>query len=79
MAAIIFQEDPTTELANVGVATLVIHGEADWLVDPSGGKATAAAIPGAWLKFVAGLGHDLPSGYFDELLTDLVRHFHQPA
>lgn len=77
MAAIIFQEDRTTKLAEVRVATLVIHGEADRLVDPSGGKATAAAIPGARLKLVAGLGHDLPTGYCDELVSELVRHFRQ--
>ncbi|NNN09362.1 MAG: alpha/beta fold hydrolase [Acidimicrobiaceae bacterium] len=77
MAAIIFQEDRTAKLAEVSAATLVIHGEADRLVDPSGGEATAAAIPGARLKLVAGLGHDLPSGYLDELVTDLGQHFRQ--
>ncbi len=39
---------------------LVIHGNRDPLVRPSGGRATAKAIPGARLKLVDGMGHDLP-------------------
>jgi pimeloyl-ACP methyl ester carboxylesterase len=39
---------------------VVIHGEADPLVGPSGGRATAAAIPGAPLWTIPGMGHDLP-------------------
>ena len=77
MAAIMSQPDRTAALANVGVPALVIHGEADPLVDPSGGKATAAAIPRARLKLVPGMGHDLPPELFGELVTDLAGHFHQ--
>ena len=40
--------------------TLVIHGEQDPLVHVSGGRATAAAIPGAELVVIDGMGHDLP-------------------
>lgn len=39
---------------------LVLHGEADPLVRPAGGRATAAAIPGARLVSYPGMGHDLP-------------------
>jgi pimeloyl-ACP methyl ester carboxylesterase len=42
------------------VPTTVIHGIDDVLVDVSGGKATAAAIPGAQLVLIEGMGHDLP-------------------
>ena len=38
----------------------MIHGAEDRLVDVSGGRATAAAIPGARLDVVPGMGHDLP-------------------
>ena len=41
------------------VPTLVIHGDADPLVTPSGGERTAAAVPGAELLVVEGMGHDL--------------------
>ncbi len=77
MAAIIFQPDRTAALADVTVPTLVIHGEADPLVDPSGGKATAAAIPGAQLKIIPGMGHDLPPDLVGEMVGDLAKHFAQ--
>jgi len=44
----------------VRVPTLVIHGKADILVNPSGGQTTAAAIPGAELVLMDGMGHDIP-------------------
>ena len=40
--------------------TLVIHGEADPLITPSGGEATAEAIPNAELLMLEQMGHDLP-------------------
>jgi pimeloyl-ACP methyl ester carboxylesterase len=60
MAAILTASDRTKALAGVRVPTLVIHGTADRLVRPSGGKATAKAIPGAQLLLIDGMGHDLP-------------------
>jgi len=75
LAAIIAQPDRTAALAQVTAPSLVIHGDADPLMDPSGGKATAAAIPGAQLELVAGMGHDLPSALIDELVTTLAHHF----
>jgi len=39
---------------------LVVHGDADILVAPSGGEATAEAVPHAEHWVVAGMGHDLP-------------------
>ena len=38
---------------------------------PSGGRATAAAIPGAELLVVDGMGHDLPRAVWPEL-TDRI-------
>ena len=45
----------------------MIHGESDPLVDPSGGRATADAIPGATLWTIPGMGHDLPPELFEEI------------
>ena len=42
----------------------MIHGLADRMVHVSGGRATAAAIPGAELVLVDGMGHDLPPQLF---------------
>ena len=60
LAAILAADDRTPGLAKVTVPTLVIHGEADPLVTPSGGEATARAVPGAELLTIPGMGHDLP-------------------
>jgi len=75
LAAIITQPDRTKELSALDVPALVIHGEADTLVDPSGGQATAAAIPGATLNLVPGMGHDLPPERTDQLVAELTAHF----
>jgi len=61
MMAIVVAEDRTAALGRVTVPTLVVHGTDDPLVDPSGGRATAAAVPGAELVLVPGMGHDLPA------------------
>lgn len=47
-------------LAALAVPTVVIHGDVDPLVTPSGGRRTAELIPGAELIIVEGMGHDLP-------------------
>jgi pimeloyl-ACP methyl ester carboxylesterase len=60
VAAIRASGDRTQALRGVRVPTLVIHGEDDPLVTIDGGKATAAAIPGARFLALAGMGHDLP-------------------
>ena len=46
----------------------MLHGTADRMCHPSGGKATAAAIPGARLELVEGLGHDLPPEAWPRIL-----------
>lgn len=58
--AIIASGDRTAKLRNVQIPTAVIHGTRDPLVKPSGGRATAKAIPGSRLMMVDGMGHDLP-------------------
>jgi pimeloyl-ACP methyl ester carboxylesterase len=64
MMAILTQPDRATRLRDVRVPTLVIHGLADRMVHVSGGRATAAAVPGAELLLVDGMGHDLPPELF---------------
>ena len=60
LAAIISSGDRTEGLRGVRVPTVVIHGTKDPLVRPSGGRATARAVPGARLVKIEGMGHDLP-------------------
>jgi pimeloyl-ACP methyl ester carboxylesterase len=62
----------TAALGEVGVRALVLHGDADTLVNPSGGRRTAEAIPGARFMLLEGMGHDYPPQYWDQII-DLVR------
>ncbi|PTL83916.1 alpha/beta fold hydrolase [Vitiosangium sp. GDMCC 1.1324] len=59
--------DRTPLLHALDVPTLVLHGLADTMCDPSGGRATAAAIPGAELVLIDGMGHTLPPGLWERL------------
>jgi len=52
--------DRTAALAGVTVPTLVVHGDRDPLVQVEGGHATAAAVPGAELLILPGMGHNFP-------------------
>ena len=47
--------------------TLVIHGLVDPLVRPSGGIATATAVPGSRLLMFNDMGHDLPATRLTEM------------
>jgi pimeloyl-ACP methyl ester carboxylesterase len=60
LVAILASGDRTEALGRLDVPTVVIHGTDDPLIDVSGGQATAAAIPGARLELIPGMGHDLP-------------------
>ncbi len=58
--AIASSGDRTQALRRIIAPALVIHGNRDPLIRPAGGRATARAIPGARLKMIDGMGHDLP-------------------
>ncbi len=60
LAAILASGDRTDALRKLRVPTVVIHGLQDTLIQPDGGRATAAAIRGAELLELADMGHDLP-------------------
>jgi pimeloyl-ACP methyl ester carboxylesterase len=55
--------------------TVVIHGRADKLMPPSGGRAVARAINGARLVLFDGMGHDLPQQLWDRLISVLTSNF----
>jgi pimeloyl-ACP methyl ester carboxylesterase len=74
LAAIIASGDRTSELREIEAPTLVLHGTADPLVRPSGGRATARAIAGAKLKLVQGMGHDLPRAAWTEIIDAIVQN-----
>jgi pimeloyl-ACP methyl ester carboxylesterase len=74
LAAIIASGDRTAELRRITAPTLVVHGTADPLVAPSGGRATARAIPGAELMTIEGMGHDLPRAVWPQLIDAIAAH-----
>jgi pimeloyl-ACP methyl ester carboxylesterase len=55
----------------ISAPTVVIHGRADKLMRPAGGRAIASAIPGARLVLFDGMGHDLPEPLFDDIVGEL--------
>jgi pimeloyl-ACP methyl ester carboxylesterase len=73
MLAVLTQPNRTDRLHGIRVPTLVIHGLADPMVHVSGGRATAAAVPGAELILVDGMGHDLPLDLFPTFVDAIDR------
>jgi len=74
LGAIIASGDRTKALHRITAPTLVIHGTVDKMVRPSGGKATAKAIPGARLMMVEGMGHDMPRGAWPQIIDAVSEH-----
>jgi pimeloyl-ACP methyl ester carboxylesterase len=74
LAAILAAGDRTPALGQIRAPTLVVHGEEDQIIEVSGGEATAAAIGGARLLRIPGLGHELPPGFWPTLAGALVEN-----
>jgi pimeloyl-ACP methyl ester carboxylesterase len=68
LAASIASRNRAERLRSVQAPTVVIHGSEDPLIDVSGGRATAAAIPDAELVVIEGMGHDLPPAAWDRIV-----------
>lgn len=73
MLAVVNQPNRTRQLAELRIPVTVVHGLRDRMVHVSGGRATAAAIPGAELMLVPGMGHDIPIGLFDTFVEAISR------
>jgi pimeloyl-ACP methyl ester carboxylesterase len=61
-------------LRRLDVPTLVIHGSADTLVDPIGGRRTAELIPGARFELIEGMGHDYPPQIWERWVDLVTEH-----
>ncbi len=55
--------------------TVVIHGRADKLMRPSGGRAVAKAIRRSRLVLFDGMAHDLPEQLWDDIVGELKTTF----
>jgi pimeloyl-ACP methyl ester carboxylesterase len=60
LAALGLFDDRRAKLKTIKAPTVVVHGAEDPLMSLEGGKDTAASIPGAELRIIPGMGHDLP-------------------
>ena len=74
LGAVLKSGDRTASLRAIRKPTLVLHGDSDKLVNVSGGRATAKAIPDARLQIVSGMGHDLPRGAWPQLIDAIADH-----
>ena len=77
--AIAATSDRTASLKKLTQPTLVMHGLDDPLVRPSGGRATAAAVPGSRLLLFPGMGHDLPATRHHEMIDAIERNTRRTA
>jgi len=59
----------------ITVPTVVIHGKADKLMRPIGGRAIARAINGARLVLFDGMGHELPEPLWGDIVGELKSTF----
>ncbi len=69
LAAIVTSGSRDAQLKQLTVPTAVIHGTADPLVPPWGGRHTASVIPNAELVLIDGMGHDLPVPKLDTIIA----------
>jgi pimeloyl-ACP methyl ester carboxylesterase len=75
LVAVLTQGNRKAGLKGVKVPTLVIHGDADPLLPVEAGIDTAQAVPGARLKIIQGMGHDLPHGeLWAQIAKDIITH-----
>jgi len=74
LVAILASGSRRASLAAVRAPTLVIHGAADPLIPVEAGRATAAAVPGAELLEIDGMGHDLPRALWSTLVDAIAKH-----
>jgi pimeloyl-ACP methyl ester carboxylesterase len=71
MAAVLATGSRYHALKFVRAPTAVIHGSHDPLIRPAAGRATARAIPGATLRMIDGMGHDLPEPVWPVVVDEI--------
>jgi pimeloyl-ACP methyl ester carboxylesterase len=71
----VWRDDPSllAPLSSITASTSVVHGDQDPIYPLGHGEALAAAIPGAVLHVVPGMGHVMTSPGLPEEVADLIR------
>ena len=68
LQAIVVAPSRLERLHSLRIPALVIHGDADILVPVENGRKVAAAIPGARLLEIPGMGHDVPKRVWPQVV-----------
>jgi pimeloyl-ACP methyl ester carboxylesterase len=74
LLAVLTAPDRRPMLRRIRAPTLVLHGAEDPFVRPAAGADTAANIPGARLRIIPGMGHDLPGALLPFLVEAIAEH-----
>ncbi|MBF6630226.1 MAG: alpha/beta hydrolase [Comamonas sp.] len=74
IAAIVASGDRSAHLYRIDTPTLVIHGDQDRIVHPSGGTATARSISGAQMQTLMGMRHQIDESITPDLLRLVIGH-----
>ena len=72
LLAVLAAEPRLERLHGVRVPTLVIHGKDDILVPIENGRLVAAAVPGARMLELEGMGHDIPKRVWPQIIDAIV-------
>ncbi len=72
MVAILASGSRAEDLPGLSMPTMVLHGDRDPLVNISGGRRTAELVPGAELRVLEGMGHDMPPSYWERIVGGLL-------
>lgn len=68
LLAIVASGSRSEALRGLDVPALVIHGDADPLVDPSGGQRTHECLAGSRILVIEGMGHDVPKVFWGQII-----------
>lgn len=68
LQAIVAAPSRLERLRHLRVPALVVHGDADILVPVENGRRVAAAIPGARVLEIRGMGHDVPKRVWTQVV-----------
>ncbi len=79
LLAILAAEPRLERLQGVRVPTLVIHGKDDILVPIENGRMVAAAVPGARMLELDGMGHDIPKRVWPQVIDAIVETARQAS
>lgn len=64
--------DRKQQLKNIKIPVVVIHGDADPVVNVEAGKEVAETIPEAKLVIIEGMGHDLPDALMPKIMEGIL-------